>query len=130
MVCVDLLIKMAVEVGKMNLTKRILVPIISLIFLSTPISVNFCLPTEPSTEESGSSFSCEENNPDHHQTTSHDCPNNKSPCQYAHSCCILVTHDTISYLFVLDSYPLNSAEILFQPLEMTKSLYRPPKFLL
>ncbi len=118
---------MAVEVGKMNLTKRILVPIISLILLSTPISINFCLATEPLTETEGHPHSSEENHSDHDQNP---CHHNKSPCQYAHSCCSLAIHDTISYLFVSDSFPLNSAEILFQPLEMTKSLYRPPKFLL
>jgi hypothetical protein len=109
----------------MILIKQILIPILSLIILSTPIPINFCLATEPSTAE-GSLSSYEENHPDHRQAT---CPNcrNRSPCQYVHSCCNLAPPSTISYLAVLNSNPLNTAEILFQPLEIIQSLFHPPR---
>src|SRR4030042_1314927 len=109
----------------MILIKPILISILSLIILSTPISLNLCSATEFSTADRSSS-SYEENHPGHHQPSCTDC-HNRSPCQYDHSCCNLAPPSTISYLAVLNSYPLNTAEILFQPLEITQSLFHPPR---
>jgi len=111
----------------MLIIKIFLVPMLSLVILWTPISVIFCSAIEPLTGMEKSSSSYEENYPNHHQTDCHNCPHNKSPCQYDHSCCNLVTLSAIFYLSALDSYPLNPAEILFQPLEVTKFFFHPPR---
>lgn len=107
----------------MILIKGILIPILSLIILLTPISVNFCLATESSTGMVSSSYSYEENHPNHHQTNCH----NKSPIPTHHDCCNLSIESVAFYLFGLDSYPLNPVEIFFQPLEVTKLFYHPPR---
>lgn len=109
----------------MNLTKTILVPVLSLIFLSHPILDNYCFATELSSGMEESFCPSEENQIEHHQTDCH----NKSPCQYDHFCCTAATLSTISFLSGLDSYPLNSVEIFFQPLEVTQFLYHPPRIL-
>lgn len=106
----------------MNLIKKILVPILSIIILLAPISVNLCLATALSTGIDTNPFCHEENHPNHHQTT-----HNKSPTPANHDCCNLAIESVAFYLLGLDSYPSNPTEILFHPLEMTKSFYHPPR---
>jgi hypothetical protein len=106
----------------MSMIKKILVPMLSLILLSTPISVNFCLATASSTDVETSLCCHGENHPNHHQTT-----HNKSPTSPNHDCCNLAIESVAFYLPGLDSYPSSPTEILFHPLEITKSFYHPPR---
>jgi hypothetical protein len=107
----------------MILIKRLLILILSLILLLAPISLIYCLPIEPPTGTDGISYCCQDNHPPHHHATC----DYKLLCKYNHSCCNLAAQDTISYLFVLDSFPLNPIGISFHPLETTKSIYHPPR---
>ena len=106
----------------MDLIKKILVPILSIIILSAPISFNFCLATASSTDID-TSLSChDENHPNHHQTT-----HNKSPTPANHDCCNLAIESVAFCLLGLDSYASNPPGVSFHPLEITKSIYHPPR---
>ena len=110
----------------MSTLKNILIPILSLIFLSNPIIVNYCSATVPLAGAARSSFSYDEDHPSHHETTCHD----NSPCQTSFHCCNLAVENVVSYLFDLDSHLLNFVETPFRLVEATRPLYHPPRTLL
>jgi len=110
--------------GKMKGTKRILILILFLLFLSSLTLPNLCLAFEFSSTTKDQSSYLSEPGHSHHENT--PC-NNKIPCPNNHSCCNLITQNITSYFVILDSYLLNPVEIKFQPLVITKSFYRPPR---
>lgn len=109
------------------IAKATFASILSLVLLLTPISANFCLATEPVTGtdmDLGSNYTENQSgHPDHQQTPC----DNKLPHQNNHLCCDLAPEGKISYVSLLDSCPLNPSELLFKPLEVVKSFYRPPQ---
>ena len=54
---------------------------------------------------------------------------NKIPCYKGHLCCPSIVQSLPSCFFLLGSQSINPLEISFQPLEIEKSLYRPPEIL-
>src|SRR4030067_1935836 len=108
-------------------SKRILILIFSLLFLSSFTLPNLCSAVVPSSTNKGQSSYFNESDHSHHQ---HSNCNNKIPCPNKHSCCHLVTQSIASYFFALDSYLVTPVEIFFKPSEINKSFYHPPKILL
>ncbi len=113
----------------MNLVKRILILILSLLFLSSTILPNLCSATElPSTKTDSSPYFSE---PEHSHHQHPPCNNgSENPCQNKYSCCNLVAQSTISYFFILDSCHITPAETFIPSVGITKSLYHPPRLLL
>ncbi len=115
---------------KMDLVKKILTIILSLLFLSTTIMPNLCPAIEPPSPLTDFCPSFSELDQGHHQHPM--CyKGSRSPCQNKCSCCNLVPQSTISsYFFILDFCYLTPAEIFIQFTGITKSLYHPPRSLL
>ena len=107
----------------MKISKKILILILSLIFLVNPITLDYCLATGPPTGTGKCSVSYEEDYPNHHEPTCND----ESLCPTAYHCCNLATMDAVSYAFTLDFYTLNLAGIFFHPSKLARSLYHPPR---
>jgi hypothetical protein len=108
----------------MGLIKKPFIIILALLVLSSPVLANLCLTIETSAKRTCQNSYLDEANHSHQEDSA--C-NNKSPCSDKYTCCNLVNRGAISYLFILDSYYLNAAEILISPLEITKRFYRPPR---
>lgn len=113
----------------MDLAKKILILTLSLLFLSPTILPNLCSATElPSTKTDSSTCFSE---PDHSHHQHPTCNNeSKTPCPSNYSCCNLTAQIGTPYLIVLDFHFATSVEIFFHTLEVTKSLYHPPRPLL
>jgi hypothetical protein len=52
---------------------------------------------------------------------------NKMPCPNNHSCCNFITSNTANYFFALDSSQITAVETSAHPIEITASVFRPPK---
>src|SRR4030043_704935 len=101
----------------MKRAKKVLILILSLVFLFTPVLISTCLATGPPLiKADSSSYFYEGAHPHYHQTT---CLN-KVTCPDNYHCCNLVIEGIMSYFLGLDSYPVTPVEIFFQPLEITQ----------
>ncbi len=113
----------------MGLIRALFTIALSLLLLSSPVLANLCLTIEISAKGTSHNYCLDESDISHDEH-SHDedssCAD-KTSCPIKHTCCVSAIEGKISYLSILDSYPLDFAEILFQPLEITESLYRPPR---
>ncbi len=113
----------------MGLIKKPFIIILALLVLSSPVLANLCLTIETSAKRTSKNYCLDESDPsrDEHSHDEDSSCADKTSCPIKHTCCVLAIEGKISYLSTLDSYPLDFTEILFQPLEITKSFYRPPR---
>jgi len=122
-------IKTSVGLGKMDLVKRILIITLCLFFLSSTALVGLCSEIKISSTQACQSSSINEPDQSHdeHSDRGGSPCNNKTPCPTKYSCCTLAIQGQPPYLSVLDLYPSDFAENPFQPLEIAKSFYHPPR---
>ena len=107
--------------------KRIFLFILSFLVFSSSFA-NLCLANASLSPSADHLSKIEDQGHSHHhgQTLPHK---NKIPCYKGHLCCPSIVQSLPSYFFLLGSQPVNPVEISFQPLEIEKSLYRPPEIL-
>jgi hypothetical protein len=107
------------------LIKRISILMLSFLIMVSAFT-NLCLASSspfPVADQASNLGSQDHSQHDHGQP-SH---NEKPQCHKGLLCCPAAAQGASSYTFLLDSRPVTSVVISFQPIEITESIYHPPE---
>ncbi len=107
----------------MGRIKKLLIPVLCLLFLSCILTPNRCLPAIRFLVGADQDSYLNESDHCHDQPT--PC-HNKIPCP-DHACCSLLFQSAEPY-FILEPSLIEPVGIFLQPFEMAESVFHPPRF--